>query len=157
MSPTPLPGPTATPTLTLEEAAAWIKTSTVPVQTNRTTGSGISLGEGNIVTSRHVVEGMSSIRVRFSDQRWAAATVARTDARRDLALLRVGVYDGPKAPMRESATLRVAERLLAVGYPLSYIIGTSEATVSSGIFSAMREVRGVWYVQTDAPLSGASG
>ncbi len=59
----------------------------------------------------------------------------------------------------DSDALRPGERLLAIGYPLGGSVFTGgEASVTSGIFSAHRELRGRPYVQTDTPLNpGNSG
>jgi hypothetical protein len=156
--------PLPTATLSLVDAAELVKGYTTLVWTTNARGqigglgSGISLGEGKVVTNNHVVRGASAVWVRFADGRRDQVQVVRTDARRDLALLQSSFMDQPAARLGDSRTLRAAENVLAVGYPLADVIGARDATVTRGIFSGMNEMDGVWHVQTDTPVNpGNSG
>lgn len=169
VAPTPVP-PTAAPTLapatavpsptslSLEQAVAHVKEYTVLVGTNVGAGSGISLGSGKVITNFHVVEGANQVQVRFADNRQEPVQILRVDTRRDLALLQSGFRDTPVAAFRDPRGLQQAESLIAVGYPKPFDIGVQEPTVTRGIYSARRQVNGVWYVQTDTTLNhGNSG
>ncbi|HEX2325656.1 MAG TPA: trypsin-like peptidase domain-containing protein, partial [Chloroflexota bacterium] len=159
---TPTPAPTATPqptpTLTPEQALRPVLDSTVYVETSKGAGSGVILGAGGVVTSHHVVDGASSVTVRFADQRSAPAQVVRVDRRRDLALLAVETREAPLA-LGETEGLQPGTALLAVGFPRSLEIGARSATVTRGVFSALwRSPEDSWFVQTDAAVNpGNSG
>jgi len=142
----------------LEDAAVLVKRYTVHVRTNLASGSGVSLGGGRVITNYHVVAGAEQVSARFADGREGAATVVRTDPARDLALLQTGATDEPAAPLADVRALRTAERLLAVGYARTDVLDLQDPSVTSGIFSGLRQLEGVWYVQTDTPTNpGNSG
>jgi S1-C subfamily serine protease len=151
--------PQLTPTvISQEDAVAQVARYTVLVRTDAGGGSGVSLGGGAVLTSYHVVEDAAQVRVRFASGRQDPARVAGVDPRRDLALLRSSLADEPAAPIGDAGSLRPGEGLVAVGYPLSDIIGSEVATVTRGSFSGRRQVGGVWLVQTDTSSNpGNSG
>jgi hypothetical protein len=89
----------------------------VLVWTNIGSGSGISLGDGRVLTANHVVEGDGQPTVRSSDGRQEPVRVVRADPRRDLALLQSSFHDAPVAHLRDAQSLRVLESLIAVVTP----------------------------------------
>jgi S1-C subfamily serine protease len=142
----------------LEDAAALVKRYTVHVRSNLASGSGVSVGGGRVLTSYHVVAGAERLLTRFADGQEAPGTVVRVDAARDLALLQTDVADAPAAPLADARGLRAAERLLAVGYARTDVLDLQDPSVTSGIFSGLRQIEGVWHVQTDTPTNpGNSG
>ena len=100
----------------------------------RGTGSGFVWDEkGNIVTNFHVVSGASGARVRLSDGRDAAASLAGVSPAHDLAVIRVDVTNPPQAlPIGRSADLRVGQRTFAIGNPFGL-----DWTLTTGIISAL--------------------
>ena len=72
--------------------------------------------DGLIVTTAHVVNGASM--VRLHDGRTCRAELVRKDRNADLAVLRIPVVGIECAQLRESQTLRTGEVVLAVGHPL---------------------------------------
>lgn len=132
---------------------------TVLVWSEGGSGSGISLGEGRVLTNNHVVEGASRVSVRFANGQQEPVRVVRTDPRRDLALLQSSFGEAPAALLRDARSLEPAESLFAVGYPRPDVIGAQDTTVTRGIFSARWESpAGVWHVQTDTQVTnGNSG
>ena len=100
----------------------------------RGTGSGFLWDEkGNIVTNFHVVSGASGARVRLSDGRDAAASLAGVSPAHDLAVIRVDVTNPPQAlPIGRSADLRVGQRTFAIGNPFGL-----DWTLTTGIISAL--------------------
>lgn len=142
-------------------------------EVRNTLGSGAILsGDGLVVTSSHVIECATEIRVVLRDRREFEATVALSDWQTDLAVLRLeGAERLPTLEIRNSDQVEVGELALALGNPL----GNSH-TVSSGIVSALarpgvlpsssrgcagetrpKEVEG-YFMQTDAPINpGNSG
>jgi serine protease Do len=124
-------------------------------------GSGaIVRPEGLVVTSRHVIEGATEIKVVLHDRREFDATVVRDDARTDLAVLRIDVGNErlPFLELRDSDDAEVGDLVLAIGNPF----GVGQ-TVTSGIVSALaRTAIGKsdfsYFIQTDAAINpGNSG
>jgi putative serine protease PepD len=118
--------------------------------------------QGHVITNQHVVDGATSVSVRFPSGASYRATVVGTDASTDLAVLKV---DAPASVLRplalaDSSSLRVGDGVVAIGSPFGL-----EETVTSGIVSALhREIdspKGFAIedaIQTDAALNhGNSG
>jgi putative serine protease PepD len=118
--------------------------------------------KGDIVTNEHVIDGASSIRVRFADGSSYPATVVGSDRSSDLAVIHV---NAPAAKLHSltlgnSSAVQVGDGVVAIGSPFGL-----ENTVTNGIVSAVnREINapdetpidGV--IQTDAPINhGNSG
>ncbi len=115
--------------------------------------------DGTIVTNNHVVDGADEIEVRLSDGKKFTAVVVGTDAKTDLAVLKVDAGDHPMpAVMRgDSDALRVGDWVVAIGNPFGY-----GHTVTAGIVSAKERVIGSGpydsFLQTDAAINpGNSG
>ena len=122
-------------------------------------GSGFVVGEGGLaVTNAHVVGDDRQVQVVVDRQYYCDADVVRVDTIRDLALLRVHYGGELRAmPLGDTAAVLPAQNVLALGFPEMFHLGDSE-TVTRGIVSAVRQIEGVGYVQTDAAInSGNSG
>ncbi len=98
-------------------------------------GSGFVIDTaGHIVTNAHVVDGASSITVRFADGSQADATLVGSDTSSDLAVIDVEV-DASKLhplPLGTSDGLRVGQGVVAIGSPFGL-----QGTVTTGIISAL--------------------
>ncbi|MCC6338853.1 MAG: trypsin-like peptidase domain-containing protein [Acidimicrobiia bacterium] len=125
-------------------------------------GSGFVFdASGLILTNHHVVAGGDTIGVTFVDGKRYRAKVVGSDARTDLAVLRIEA-DGLKALALASKPPEVGAPVVAVGYALALPGGP---TVTSGIVSAVdrtiREPNGAvltHLLQTDAAINpGNSG
>jgi S1-C subfamily serine protease len=116
-------------------------------------GSGVVVAPATVVTNLHVLANGTSYRVKHADATWPAQLL-RADAQHDLAELSVGGLDAPPAPLRDSSTLSVGERVFAIGAPEGL-----ELTISEGLISGLRELVGFdRVIQTSAPISpGSSG
>jgi len=121
-------------------------------------GSGFFISaDGFAVTNNHVVSGADKVEVTADDGKTYAAKVIGTDARTDLALIKVeGRTDFPFAKLSE-AQPRIGDWVLAVGNPFG--LG---GTVTAGIVSARgRDIGNGPYddfIQIDAPVNkGNSG
>jgi serine protease Do len=121
-------------------------------------GSGFAISaDGYIVTNNHVVENADKVTVVFDDGKEMSAKVIGTDAKTDLAVVKVdGVTDLPFVKLAESE-IRVGEWVVAVGNPFG--LG---GTVTAGIVSARgRDIAGSAYgdfLQIDAAVNtGNSG
>lgn len=99
------------------------------------TGSGFVYDtEGHIVTNNHVVEGASNIQVLMADGTSLDATVVGVDSYYDLAVLKVDASQVNVAPipLGISETLRVGQRVLAIGNPFGL-----DRTLTTGVISAL--------------------
>jgi putative serine protease PepD len=135
--------------------------SVVQVQTPVGLGSGIVLdSKGNVVTNDHVVGTSKRFQVTDSTGKRYAATLVRTFAPDDLAVVHVEGSQLPPAALGDSSKLQVGDLVLAVGSPLGL-----ETSVTNGIVSALgrtvSESSGVGLpdlIQTSAPINpGNSG
>jgi S1-C subfamily serine protease len=134
--------------------------ATVTVACGDGHGAGVLVHEdGLVVTARHVVRDSSGyarqVEVRLRDGKSATGIVVRGHTPLDFALLWLD-RKGPFAtlPLGDTARLRAAEPVLAVGHPERFT-----NTVSGGMICNPRAVLGgVEYIQTDAALDhGNSG
>jgi serine protease Do len=114
--------------------------------------------KGHILTNNHVVESSEKITVTFHDGVEANATVVGTDAKSDVAVIKVDSTSYPPLPKGDSSKLKVGELVMAVGSPF----GLSRS-VTTGIISALernseRINEYESFIQTDAPINrGNSG
>jgi Do/DeqQ family serine protease len=124
-------------------------------------GSGVVVSaDGYVVTNNHVLgEGrIDKVTVSFADRRELPARIVGVDTWTDLALLKVDAANLPLIPWGDSAALRIAEWVMAIGNP--YQLNQS---VSLGIVSALgRSGMGITayedFIQTDAAINpGNSG
>ncbi len=122
-------------------------------------GSGVIVSpDGYILTNNHVVDGATDVRVTLPDRREFKATVIGTDARTDIALLKIDASNLAAITVGNSSKLQVGDSVLAIGNP--YGVGQ---TVTMGIVSATgRSDLGIEeyedFIQTDAPINpGNSG
>ena len=123
-------------------------------------GSGIILtSDGYIVTCKHVVDGAETVKVILNDDKSYDAKLIGSDARSDLAVLKIDEKGLTPATLGDSDMLTVGEDVIAIGNPLGELRGTA----TSGIVSALsREVTvenmSMKLIQTDAAISpGNSG
>jgi S1-C subfamily serine protease len=132
--------------------------ATVFIRTDRGLGSGFIVHEnGFIVTNHHVVRGARWITVRIRIDRGHRnylAKVINRNTEQDLAVLKIN----PERKLNpislgDSSAINVGERVIAIGNPVGL-----ETTVTEGIVSAVRSIRGHLYIQTSAAINpGNSG
>jgi Flp pilus assembly protein TadD len=114
-------------------------------------GSGVVLPSGEVVTNHHVVEKGVTVRV-VAKGRSALAFVVGQDPDRDLALLFVVGLDASPAQLGRTESLKVGQRVFAVGAPYGL-----ELSISEGIVSQLRGKKPP-IIQTTAAISpGSSG
>ncbi|MEP3428822.1 MAG: Do family serine endopeptidase [Roseibium sp.] len=123
-------------------------------------GSGFVIDgvEGIIITNNHVIEGADEVTANFNDGTKLKAEVIGTDAKTDIAVLKVK----PESPLQavdfgNSDKIRVGDWVMAIGNPFG--LG---GTVTVGIVSAQnRDINSGPYdnfIQTDASINrGNSG
>lgn len=122
-------------------------------------GSGVIIDpKGYIISNNHVVKGADEVVVRLGDKREFKAKIIGTDAKTDVAVLKIDGSGFPYAPIGNSDKIEVGEWALAIGNPF----GLSQ-TVTAGIISAKgRAGVGIVdyedFIQTDAAINpGNSG
>lgn len=121
-------------------------------------GSGFIISQdGYVLTNHHVVKDADEIVVKFSDRRELLAKLIGSDARTDVALLKVEAKDLPVVTIGDANKLQVGAWVLAIGSPFGF-----EQSVTAGIVSAKgRSLPGgnyVPFIQTDVAINpGNSG
>jgi len=124
----------------------------------RSLGSGFIISaDGYILTNAHVVARADEITVTLTDKREFKAKVIGSDARTDVALLKINAKELPVVRLGNMADVKVGEWVLAIGSPFGF-----ENTVTSGIVSAKNRLlpdeNFVPFLQTDAAVNpGNSG
>lgn len=101
-------------------------------------GSGVIITtDGYIVTNHHVVDGASGIEVGLANGKTYKAQLVASDAKTDLAVIKIEANDLSAATFGDSSRLVVGQTVLAIGNPL----GSLGGTVTEGIISALdREI-----------------
>jgi len=125
----------------------------------RSLGSGFIISnDGYIFTNNHVVEKADKILVRVSDGKEYQAKIIGTDAKTDIALIKIKPQNSlPVVELGDSDKVKVGEWVIAIGNPFGL-----EQTVTAGIVSAKGRVIGAGpydnFIQTDASINpGNSG
>jgi serine protease Do len=123
-------------------------------------GSGVIVNpDGYVLTNNHVVEDASDVEVFTQDRKKFKAKVIGTDARTDIAVLKIDASGLPTLTFGDSSKLKVGDVVFAIGQPF----GIGE-TATMGIVSATgRGLGGAIehyedFIQTDAAINpGNSG
>ena len=123
-------------------------------------GSGfIVSADGIILTNAHVVRDANEVTVKLTDRREYRAKVLGSDAKTDVAVLRIEAKNLPVVRMGDAKALRVGEWVLAIGSPFGF-----ENSVTAGVVSAkgraLPDENGnlVPFIQTDVAVNpGNSG
>jgi len=118
-------------------------------------GSGFLVGDKQIATNYHVIEGASggSVKLIGVSTKYRIEGIVAADPAHDLVILRVSIA-GPKAlTLSDSDKVQVGDTVYAVGNPLGL-----EGTFSQGIVSGVRAVGSDSLLQITSPISpGSSG
>ncbi|HEY3070730.1 MAG TPA: trypsin-like peptidase domain-containing protein [Gaiellaceae bacterium] len=104
-------------------------------QTQQAQGSGFVYdSDGRIITNQHVVEGATSISVRFWNGKTYKAELVGSDPSTDLAVIKVDAPASVLTPLTlaDSDAVAVGDNVVAIGSPFGL-----ENTVTSGIVSAL--------------------
>ena len=125
-------------------------------------GSGVIFSaDGYVLTNHHVIEDADEVKVQLSDEREFDAEIIGSDAKTDIAVLKVDGSDLPVLPLGNSEAVEVGDIVLAIGNPFG--IGQ---TVTMGIVGATGREFGIMarqagyedFIQTDAAINpGNSG
>ncbi len=121
-------------------------------------GSGFLIStDGYILTNTHVVDEVDEVVVKLNDKREFRAKVIGTDARTDVALIKINADNLPRVAIGDPNKVRVGEWVLAIGAPFGF-----ENSVTAGIVSAkgrsLPDENYVPFIQTDVAVNpGNSG
>ena len=115
-------------------------------------GSGVVIGPGSVITNCHVALRGELLEVKLDGTAYSAS-VEVANEERDLCLLGVSGLTAPAVSLGSVESVRVGQRVYAVGSPQGL-----DLTISDGIVSALRDSQGSKIIQTSAPVSpGSSG
>ena len=112
-----------------------VSPGTVAIITDVGQGSGFVYdGNGHIITNYHVVEGASTIEVRFTSGYMAYGTLIGTDLDSDIVVIKVDAPAGElhPLPLGDSDSLKVGQTVVAIGNPFGL-----DSTMTVGIVSAL--------------------
>ena len=129
-----------------------------PSQERSSLGSGFIISEdGYVITNHHVVKNADEIIVRLNDRREFIAELIGSDARSDIAVLKVKGEKLPFLKLGDSSRVNVGEWVLAIGSPFGF-----DYSVTAGIISAigrsLPNENYVPFIQTDVAINpGNSG
>ncbi|HHH43335.1 MAG TPA: Do family serine endopeptidase, partial [Gammaproteobacteria bacterium] len=113
--------------------------------------------DGYILTNNHVVKDADEVIVRLEDRRELKAEIIGTDARSDIALLKINADNLPVARIGKSDSLKVGEWVLAIGSPFGFDRSATAGIVSAKGRALPRE-NYVPFIQTDVAINpGNSG
>jgi serine protease Do len=120
-------------------------------------GSGFIVSQdGVILTNAHVVRDADEVTVKLQDRREYRAKVLGSDAKTDVAVLKIDAKNLPTVPLGNTRNTKVGEWVLAIGEPYGL-----ESTVTAGVVSAKGrniDENGVQFLQTDVAVNpGNSG
>ncbi len=125
-------------------------------------GSGSILSEdGYILTNHHVIEDADEIVVRLYDHREFKATVIGSDARSDVAVIKIDADQLPTIKTGTSTELEIGEWVLAIGSPFGFEMSATAGIVSAkarNISEGSNQFNYVPFIQTDVAINpGNSG
>jgi len=115
-------------------------------------GSGVVISAKQVITNCHVAQKGKSLQVRQTDKIFNA-TLLYADSDRDLCQLNVPNLEATPIVLGTAKSLKVGQRVYAIGTPKGL-----ELTLSEGLISSLRQYEGSQYIQTSAAISpGSSG
>ena len=154
---TPVPTPTTIPSINIADVVEQARAGVVRIEGPTSSGSGFVVdADGYILTNEHVIEDQSRLTVVFDNGTRLTPRVIASDATRDIALLKV-IATSTLTVLSFATSVREGEEVVALGYPLGGDLRGS-MTITKGIVSAFRFMRGISHIQTDAAINpGNSG
>ncbi len=137
-----------------KDPLAHVQAGIVTIRADDRLGSGFCVKNSRtIITAAHVVENTNVVFVDLPAGDSVSAVVFRFDSDSDLALLMLNRAVGLQPLQLRGGPLNIGEECFALGAPKGL-----SGTVTKGIVSATRTLRGVQLVQTDAAINkGNSG
>jgi len=133
-------------------------------KSDRVIGAGVLISPfGHIATAAHVVEDRTNLKIRLMDGRTFVPEIEKRDKDRDIAIIRIGVFNNSYLDFAPVDQLNVGDKVFALGSPEGL-----EFSASEGIVSGIREFEelgvgngfddDLLLIQTDAAITrGNSG
>lgn len=118
-------------------------------------GTGFFVGDINVLTNHHVVEGCSTISINNSYYE-SPATIAKTDQIIDLALLKTRKKSDSIAEFRLGRGVRTGDDVIVAGYPLGKALGSGLKATTGNISSLSGLDGDVTEMQITAPIHGGN-
>jgi S1-C subfamily serine protease len=133
-------------------ADSLVKIRAVGEDGSRSAGSGVVIATDLVATACHVVRDAQSIDV-IHGRGQHRASIESGSLVHDLCLIRVPELDLPAVPIRSSKTLRIGERVVAVGYPAG-----DDLTARDGVVEGLYRYDGGDVIRTSSRFdAGESG
>jgi serine protease Do len=122
-------------------------------------GTGIIVDGNYVLTNNHVVEGGSSVYVKFTDGRKVKGKVVGADPNSDVAVIKIeGVANLVPATLGDSDSMRTGDWVLAIGNPLALELSVTTGIISATGRSDVNITDFADFIQTSAPINpGNSG
>jgi S1-C subfamily serine protease len=142
----------------VECTATAIKLKSPTTASSGGSGSGFFVNaRGDLVTNAHVTRGCEKVTVMVNGQE-VPGTVAYSDAKTDLSLVRTAWAPLSFVPVRVAPPIKLAEPVIAIGYPLSGLL-SKQVHVTDGSVTALAGLRDdTSRIQISAPITnGNSG
>jgi len=138
-----------------QQNATALRGAVVTVESGGRTGSGFFVSrEGHVLTNAHVVGESRIVKVRLATGRDLVGEVLKSDAQRDVALVKTEIADVDPLAIRDGEP-NVGEDVFALGSPLGQAFS---GTLTRGVLSGHRTLNERHYLQSDvAILPGSSG
>ncbi len=115
-------------------------------------GSAVALSDRIAITNCHVLEGMNVFGAFVNDE-FVTFELAAKDKKKDLCVIRSSSPLTFAHLTKDYSRLKVGEQVYAIGSPSGL-----RNTLSEGIVSGLREIKGIQHIQTTTPISpGSSG
>lgn len=131
--------------------------SIVEIQAGGSAGTGVVISpDGWVLTAAHVVDGAAEVWVRLDGGAQVPASIEISDARSDVALIRIPGRNHPCAQRRGAdEELRLGSDVFAINFPVH---DGRTPTITRGVVSGFPQDAGQRYIQTDASVNpGSSG
>jgi hypothetical protein len=117
-------------------------------------GSGVSIGNGIIITNYHVFMGNDSLVVEHYGRKFKVSNIIGADIKKDVLVLRLEDCSIPGLKYNDSISYKIGNKIYAIGSPYGY-----ENSISEGIISGLRTFgENENYIQISAGIDhGSSG
>lgn len=122
-------------------------------------GTGFAVSkEGLIVTTYHLVQEASLIKVHLHDGSLAHAKIQAKDCIRDIAILKLNITTPNYLAVAPVNSAKTGDRVFTIGFPMSSILN-QEAKYTEGVISSLSDIERIpFFLQITVPIQpGNSG
>jgi S1-C subfamily serine protease len=140
-------------TTPLSEGSSAVQAAVVTIKLDGGHGSGYFISrDGYLLTNQHVVTDNKFVTVKLTTGRQLPGEVLRSNAARDIALVKVNESNMTALPLLLNPP-EVASEVYAVGTPIYESLST---TITKGIISAYRTENDLTFIQSDVSTRGGN-